>query len=450
MADQDESSTLGGRIARTVRTSSAMAGLGAKLAGQKYLGLEFDRADHARDLKAALGGLKGPLMKVAQLLATIPDAIPPEYVAELQQLQSNAPAMGWLFVKRRMAAELGAAWQGRFQNFEHEAAAAASLGQVHRATALDGRPLACKLQYPDMQSAVESDLGQLRMILGLFERYDRAVSTKQIHAEIAERLREELDYAREAANIALYRQMLADEAQVTVPDVVPELSTRRLLTMGWLQGQPILPFVEANPGLRDKVAANLFRAWYLPFYRYGVIHGDPHLGNYQVTPEGGVNLLDFGCVRIFRPAFVKAVIDLHRAIETGDDALAAAAYKVWGFGDVTGELLQTLNVWARFIYQPLLDDRVRTIGETNNGIYGRETAKAVHMKLRETGGIEVPREFVFMDRAALGLGSVFIHLQAELNWAREYRDLIADFDVDALAARQAQALAAAGITVNNG
>jgi predicted unusual protein kinase regulating ubiquinone biosynthesis (AarF/ABC1/UbiB family) len=316
---------------------------------------------------------------------------------------------------------------------------------VHRATSLDGRALACKLQYPDMQSAVESDLGQLRMILGLFERYDRAVSTKQIHAEIAERLREELDYAREAANIALYRQMLAGEPAIAVPEVLPELSTRRLLTMGWMEGQPMLPFVEANPALRDTIAGNLFRAWYLPFYQYGVIHGDPHLGNYSVRPDGGVNLMDLGCVRIFRPEFVKAVIDLHRAIETEDDALAAAAYKVWGFGDVSGELLQTLNVWARFIYQPLLDDRVRTIGETNNGFYGRETAKAVHMKLRETGGIEVPREFVFMDRAALGLGSVFIHLQAELNWSRAYRELIADFDVDALAARQAQALAAAGI-----
>src|SRR6202040_1716397 len=127
-----------------------MAGLGARLAGERYLGIGVDRGRHAADLKAALGGIKGPLMKVAQLLATIPDALPEEYVRELIQLQSNAPAMGWPFVRRRMMGELGPTWQSRFESFEHTAARAASLGQVHRATALDGAALACKLQYPDM------------------------------------------------------------------------------------------------------------------------------------------------------------------------------------------------------------------------------------------------------------------------------------------------------------
>src|SRR5579864_1041734 len=134
-----------------------MAGLGARLAGERYLGVPIDRERHAADLKAALGGIKGPLMKVAQLLATIPDALPKEYVDELVQLQANAPAMGWPFVKRRMEGELGAGWQRRFRDFERIAARAASLGQVHRATALDGIALACKLQYPDMASAVEAD-----------------------------------------------------------------------------------------------------------------------------------------------------------------------------------------------------------------------------------------------------------------------------------------------------
>src|SRR6266852_1839446 len=120
-----------------------MAGLGARLAGERYLGIAVDRERHAADLKAALGGIKGPLMKVAQLLATIPEALPEEYVRELIQLQANAPAMGWPFVRRRMMGELGPAWQGRFRKFEHEAVRAASLGQVHRAVALDGTPLAC-------------------------------------------------------------------------------------------------------------------------------------------------------------------------------------------------------------------------------------------------------------------------------------------------------------------
>src|SRR5690606_38330523 len=116
-------------------------------------------------------------------------------------------------------------WQKRFKAFSHEAAAAASLGQVHRAVAKDGAQLACKLQYPDMQSAVEADLAQLKLIFRLYERYDRAIATQQIHAEIADRLREELDYDRESRAMALYRLLLADEAEVHLPAPVAALTT---------------------------------------------------------------------------------------------------------------------------------------------------------------------------------------------------------------------------------
>jgi predicted unusual protein kinase regulating ubiquinone biosynthesis (AarF/ABC1/UbiB family) len=441
----DEQNTFGGRVARYARVSTAVGGLAARMAGERYLGIKVDRDAHAKELRAALGGLKGPLMKVAQLLATIPEAIPDEYVAELSQLQSNAPSMGWSFVRRRMQAELGRGWEANFASFEHEAAAAASLGQVHRATGLDGRLLACKLQYPDMASAVEADLGQLRMILGIFERYDRAVSTKKIHEEIAERLREELDYAREGQNMALYTDILEDEPGVHVPVRVAELSTKRLLTMGWLEGERILDVVERDPKLTEAVAINMFRAWYVPLYRYGVLHGDPHLGNYSARPDGSINLMDFGCVRIFKPPFIKGVIDLYRAVQHNDEELAAEAYRTWGFGNLTKEVVGILNIWAKFIYEPLLDDRPRLIGQATNGIYGREVVHEVHKELVRVGGVDVPREFVFMDRATMGLGSVFIHLKAELNWHRLFEDLIADFDVDVMGKRQAKLLKKNGI-----
>jgi len=442
----DEQNSFGGRFARYARVSTAVGGLAARMAGERYLGIKVDRDSHAKELRAALGGLKGPLMKVAQLLATIPEAIPDEYVAELSQLQSNAPSMGWSFVRRRMQAELGHGWEAKFAKFEHEAAAAASLGQVHRATSLDGKRLACKLQYPDMASAVEADLGQLRMILGIFERYDRAVSTKKIHEEIAERLREELDYEREGQNMSLYADILKDEAGVHVPRRVPEFSTKRLLTMGWLDGERITDVAERDPAIAEKVAINMFRAWYVPLYRYGVLHGDPHLGNYSATPDGQINLMDFGCVRIFKPHFIKGVIDLYRAVQHDDEDMAAEAYRTWGFDKLTKEVVGILNIWAKFIYEPLLDDRPRLIGQATNGIYGREVVHEVHKELVRVGGVEVPREFVFMDRATMGLGSVFIHLKAELNWHRLFEDLIADFDAEAMGKRQAKVLKKNGIT----
>jgi predicted unusual protein kinase regulating ubiquinone biosynthesis (AarF/ABC1/UbiB family) len=442
-----EDDNLAGRVRRYARVGAAVGGLAARLAGERYLGVKLDRDRHAADLAAALGGLKGPLMKVAQIMSTIPDALPKEYVAELAQLQADAPSMGWPFVKRRMTSELGPNWQRRFATFEREAAAAASLGQVHRATSHDGRLLACKLQYPDMQSAVEADLKQLRLIFSIYERYDRAIVTKDIHAEIAARLREELDYRQEAKHMGLYGAMLAKEASVEVPEALEDLSTGRLLTMTWLDGMPLIPFIKAHGDaeIRNRVAYNMFRTWYVPFYFYGVIHGDPHLGNYTLKPDGSVNLLDFGCVRIFGASFVQGVIDLYHALMNDDRDLAVHAYESWGFQNLNKETIAVLNRWAGFVYGPLMEDRSRRIQEKSSGVYGREVAESVHADLRKLGPVKPPREFVFMDRAAIGLGSVFLHLGAEINWHRLFRELIEGFDRGALERRQKKLLKQFGL-----
>ncbi|WP_298724890.1 AarF/ABC1/UbiB kinase family protein [uncultured Ferrovibrio sp.] len=443
MAEKDSAF---GRARRYARVGASVGGLAARLGAERVLGVKMDRARHAADLRAALGGLKGPLMKVAQIMSTIPDALPKEYVQELAQLQANAPAMGQAFVKRRMAAELGPDWQSKYKSFALNAAAAASLGQVHRAVAKDGRLLAAKLQYPDMASAVEADLRQLKLIFSIYSRYDPAIDTRHIHAEIAARLREELDYEQESRHMRLYAAMLKDEPHVHVPEVVPELTTKRLLTMSWLEGTRLLEFKDAPQEVRNRIAYNLFRAWYVPFYQCGVIHGDPHLGNYTVRDDLDINLLDFGCIRIFAPKFVGGVIDLYRAISTQDRDLAVHAYETWGFHDLSNEVIDTLNLWAEFVYAPLLEDRPRRIQEMEqSGLYGREVAEEVHRRLRQHGGVTPPREFVFMDRAAIGLGGVFLHLKAEINWHRLFHDLIKGFDIKALAQRQKAALKAAGL-----
>ena len=447
MDDREDRGTFLGEVRRFARTSGAVGGIAARVVGSRAFGIKTDRAAHAEDLKAILGGLKGPLMKVAQFLSTVPDALPPEYAEELANLQANAPPMGWAFVQRRMTSELGTDWASRFRSFGREAAAAASLGQVHRAVLPDGTEVACKLQYPDMASTVEADLRQLRIGLALYHRMDSAIQQDEVYEELAERLREELDYLREAAQMRLYGLMLAAEPGVHVPVPIEGYCTRRLLTATWLDGRAVMSRLAENPPLaeRNRIAEALFRAWYVPLYRYGVIHGDPHLGNYQVRPDGSVNLFDFGAIRVFRPHFIQGVIDLYHAVRDHDDDLAFHAYQSWGFADMTREKMAVLNEWARFLYEPLLEDRVRRIQETNDPQYGREVAQRVHAGLKRVGGVRPPREFVLMDRSAIGLGSVFLRLGAELNWSRMFRDLVADFDAEALARRQAAALAQAGV-----
>jgi predicted unusual protein kinase regulating ubiquinone biosynthesis (AarF/ABC1/UbiB family) len=458
MADS-EKNRFSARAARYARVGANVGGVAARYAGRRILGGTPNRAGEASALASALGNLKGPLMKVAQLMATIPDLLPPEYAAELAKLQSEAPPMGWAFVKRRMQAELGPDWQQKFASFEHHPAAAASLGQVHRARSLDGAALACKLQYPDMQSAVEADLQQLQWLLAIRRRLDSAIDTSEIGKEISARVREELDYRREAKHVALYRTMLEGIDIVRVPRAWPELSTGRLLTLDWLEGTRMLAHKNDPLAVRNTLATAMFTAWWYPFSRYGVIHGDPHLGNYtvfdarvegrprkNVSEPAGINLLDYGCIRIFPPQFVRGVVDLYHGLLHDDDELVVRAYETWGFRRLSRELIDTLNIWARFIYAPLLDDRVRTIADgVAPAEYGRREAFRVHQALKQKGPVTVPREFVFMDRAAIGLGAVFLHLRAELNFYRLFNEAIENFSMERVAARQRAALSGAGL-----
>jgi predicted unusual protein kinase regulating ubiquinone biosynthesis (AarF/ABC1/UbiB family) len=442
----DEENTLGRRLKRYADVTTTIGGTAARMAGSRMLGIERDEKVEAADIKAALGNLKGPLMKVAQMLSTVPDLVPANFAAELATLQTQAPPMGWPFVRRRMAAELGPDWEKRFKSFEREASAAASLGQVHKAVDATGRQLACKLQYPDMASAVEADLAQLRILFSLYRRMDRAIDPSEIADEVGARLREELDYRREAAHVALYRLMLKDVAGVHVPEVLPELSTGRLLTMTWITGKPILEFKTRPQADRNRIAETMFRAWWRPFSHYAAIHGDPHLGNYTIRDDLGLNLLDYGCIRSFRPEFVGGVIALYTALLKNDRDLAVHAYETWGFRNLKNELIDALNIWAGFIYAPMLDDRVRTVADgIEPSAYGRKEAFQVHQLLKELGPVKPPREFVFMDRAAIGLGAVFLHLQAELNFHDLFNAEIADFSLADVKASQKTAFELAGV-----
>lgn len=446
----DEANRFSARAARYARVGTNVGGVAARMAGARFLGTSGTDAELAAQLVRALGGLKGPMMKVAQMLATIPDLLPPEYAEALQALQADAPPMGAAFVKRRMQAELGPDWRGQFAEFDLHPAAAASLGQVHRAKSHEGTLLACKLQYPDMASAVEADLKQLEFLFSLHRRLRPAIDTREVIKEIAARVREELDYDREARHAALYAEMLRPATDVRVPGVAAELSTKRLLTMNWLEGKKLLAFVGAPEEVRNRVGCAMHKAWWHPFGQFGVIHGDPHLGNYTVFLEdaavGGINLLDYGCIRIFPPRFVGGVIDLYRGLLEGDRARVVHAYETWGFRGLSKDLVDILNIWARFIYGPLLEDRARTIADgVSPALYGRREAFQVHKALQEKGPVKMPREFVFMDRAAIGLGGAFLHLGARLNFHRMFEAAIADFSLAAVGQRQAAALASAGL-----
>ena len=430
------------RFKRYTDLGTSAGSLAVKFLGTKILGKE--KSKNAENLGYVLGNLKGPIMKIAQLASTVPDLLPPEYSQELTKLQSNAPPMGWNFVKRRMNNELGTSWQAKFNSFERLPFAAASLGQVHRAN-FGGKEVVCKLQYPDMLSIVEADINQLKLIFSVYKKFDSTINTSEIEKEITSRVREELDYHLEQKHMLIFSEIFKKIHSVNVPKVIGTVSTKRLLTMNFLNGDKLLNFTEHSAPNRKKLAINMFKAWYLPFYKYGIIHGDPHLGNYSADQNLNINLLDFGCIRFFKPSFVQGVIDLYNSIKDNNEDLAVKAYESWGFENISKNLIEILNIWARFLYSPLLEDKTIKMQETNSSLYGAEAASKVHKELKKIGGVKPPREFVFMDRAAIGMGSVFLHLDAEVNWYREFHNLIAGFSQSEIELKQKNLISIAKI-----
>ena len=421
----DELNKFSKRVKRYASLGTSAGSFALNFVGTKFFNKE--NQDNAEELTRVLGNLKGPIMKIAQLLSTVPDLLPKEYSMELTKLQSSAPPMGWNFIKRRMTKELGIDWIKKFDSFEKEPFAAASLGQVHKAV-YKKKDIVCKLQYPDMLSIVEADINQLKLLFSLYKRIDKTIDTSEIQREISSRVREELDYIREQKHMKMFAKIFSESHNVIVPNFFPDISTERLLCMNFLEGKKLLEFKDKTHSIRKKLAENMFFAWYYPFYRFGMIHGDPHLGNYSADKNFKINLLDFGCVRFFQPSFVKGVIDLYFAIMKNNKELAVSAYESWGFENISKDLIEILNIWAKFLFSPLLEDKVMKMQETNSTAYGAEAASKVHKELKKIGGVKPPREFVFMDRAAIGLGSVFLHLGAELNWYKIFNELIHNFD----------------------
>ena len=433
------------RVKRYSKVTTSLTSLATQFAGKKYLNFDLSDQKYAAQITEILGNLKGPLMKVAQLSATIPDLLPEEYARKLAELQSNAPPMSWVFVKRRMKAELGENWEEQFLSFDKEASFAASLGQVHKASLPNKDQVACKLQYPDMASAVEADLGQLKIIFKIYSSYNKSIQIREIYKEIEVRLKEELDYRLEHKHLKAFNFIHQKNDFIKIPKVYDKISTNRLLVMQYLEGKKLIEYKKAPQNLRNELAKKLFMAWYYPFYKYGIIHGDPHLGNYSVDKKNNINLFDYGCVRIFPAKFVKGVIDLYFALKENDKSKIKKAYEAWGFKDIDDKLMSVLNKWALFLYDPILKNEVRRIQDSDSGIYGAKIAGEVHRELKKYGGVKPPREFVFMDRAAVGLGSIFIHLKAEINWYKLFHALIKDFSVKTVDNNQKKALKFAGI-----
>ena len=370
--------------------------------------------------------LRGAFMKMAQLLSMRQDLFPTEALEVLSVVQSSVPPMPWAKVRRVLATELGAPPEERFASIEHEAFAAASLGQVHRAELRGGRPVVVKVQYPGVADTVHQDIKNVRALVRVFDSIARDVmrqdvDSKEVVRELEERLAEELDYRREADNVERFRKLLASDDEVIVPRVHRKLSAGRVLTMDRLEGYPLQDIMApgVDQELKDWVGVKLFRLLWRQVLEFGVLHADPHPGNYLVTHHPRIGILDFGSVRVFEPRVRLGYLRMSRGLLAGDDAAAGAAAADLGFiqhGDDPAPFVELLRV----VCEPILVDRPydpRDYDVMERGL------RASQITLSH-GLYRAPGHQVFLLRALLGLDGCLRTFGTVRNWHRLFRDIV--------------------------
>ena len=385
---------------------------------------------HIRNAERVVAGskeLRGAFMKLAQMLSMRGDLFPAEALEVLSVVQSSVPPMPWPRVREVLAAELGRPPEKVFRRFEPTAFAAASLGQVHRAELAGGRAVAVKVQYPGVADTVRQDVKNVKALLRVLTAIARDVMRQdvdpgEVAAELEARLAEELDYLHEAENLERFRRLLADDDEVVIPRVERALTTRRVLTMEYLEGYPIQDILApgVDPSMKEWVAVKLFTLLWRQVLEFGVLHTDPHPGNYLVSHHPRLGILDFGSVRVFEPEIRHAYLRLARGLLAHDDADIAAACVALGF--VTAEqdpapLVRMMHI----VCEPLerdapFDPRAYDVMERA----GQVTQLAFEHRLFRTPGHQV-----FLFRALVGVDAYLKALGAVRNWHRLFQALVA-------------------------
>lgn len=370
----------------------------------------------ARKIREELQALKGPVMKLGQALSMQSHVLPEVVINELANLQMRAPAMHPSLARAQFKGSFGQFPEEVFRQFASEPFAAASLGQVHKAVTKAGEPVAVKIQYPAIRSAVENDFKLLRSttFLGRFTGHIPA----SVIEELEQGILQETDYLNEARNIDFFRDRLKPLPYVKIPTVHKQLSTDRILTMSYLEGEPLMDFINRKPSreLRDQIGSRLVTLFNYQFFSVHAVHADPHPGNYLIDPNGNIGLVDFGCVKKFSPR----IVELNRLLRE----------RAWTKGEEESRRILRLACGSEILGRPrvarrLLKDSIafeemlspdpsakRTVIDFGDGSILKKCAELGNKNFRDK--LAYP-EFVFTSRAQIGLYNILHLLKAKID-----------------------------------
>lgn len=421
----------GARLAgQTGRSAARFVGARVKSIASPEKAQQYIEGFHqatAQQVVQMLGEMKGAAMKVGQLASFYEFAAPGDYVATyrdaLTMLQSSAPPMDPEASKQVIFEEFGKPAEEVFADFEDEAVASASIGQVHRAKLHSGEMVAVKVQYPGVDEAVRSDLKNISALTKLSVAVAPNLDPKEIAAEVRDRVLEELDYRREAANQARFAELFDGHPFVVVPKVHLDLCSTRVIVQEFIEGDSFLSAFEWDQERKDRLGEMLFRFFYGSLNRFLLFSADPHPGNYRLLHDGRVAFLDFGLVRAIDPGTLELLHEVVQALIHEDRNRGRAALE--GLGILNRKTPDIEAVWEhlKLLNAPVLVDEPVTIDRPlvqEIAAAGFDPRSKAFQTLRKVG---VPGVMITVNRMSFGVASLLARLEATANWqsiAREF------------------------------
>jgi aarF domain-containing kinase len=368
--------------------------------------------------------MKGAFMKLGQMLSLQAPTLPEPYLRRLADLQWEAPPMHGTLMRMQFRNETGRAPEEVFDAFEREPFAAASLGQVHRARLKSGEPVAVKIQYPGIDRSIESDFANLKAMLSTIRlNRDQYGEVWEAVEEVRRHFHREVDYVQEADTIEEFRRLLRDREDVRIPRVHRDVSTRRVLTMELLEGRHLRDYLRTRPsqGERDGLGRRLLDLFFRQAFDFGLLHADPHPGNYLFMEEGRIGLLDFGCSKKFEKAFMDEHRKLFR-IPIGDLEGLERHYRKFGLireeDPKREEKKAALVRMQRADIAKYHDDRPFDFGDE---AHFREVIQGLQALARL--GLTTPG-FVLYVRAKIGLYNLLHQMGARINCHEVFRKYV--------------------------
>ncbi len=421
-----------GRLVRMGLMGAGVVGRNT-LAGIRKIGAtqerrkEIDRRTHEANairIFDSMTQMKGAFMKLGQMLSLQAHTLPEPYLKKLADLQWEAPPMHATLMLMQFRNETGKNPEEVYVDFEREPFAAASLGQVHRARLKTGERVAVKIQYPGIDRSIDSDFANLKAMLSTIrlsrEQYGEVWDAVE---EVRSHFHREVDYVQEADTIEEFRRLLRDRDEVRIPRVYRDLSSRRVLTLEFIEGKHLRDFLKTKPsqGERDAIGERLLDLFFRQSFDFGLLHADPHPGNYLFLEGGRIGLLDFGCSKKFDAAFIQEHRNLFK-LPIGDVAALEKHYRVFGIlGDadpLRDQKRAALLKIQRLDIARYYEDGIFDFGDE---AHYKEVMEGFHDLIRL--GVTTPG-YVLYVRAKMGLYHLFHQLKARINCHNVYRKYV--------------------------